>query len=177
MNSESRIVMVTGGARSGKSALAESMISRIPDHRIYIATAEAWDDEMTQRIKLHRDRRADGWTTLEEPIDLSGALARTDDGKTVRLIDCLTLWLSNVMAQGDPGPHVDALCAQLRAQHGPVVLVTNELGLGIVPDNALARKFRDQHGWMNQAIAGIADEVWMAVSGLSLRLKPQRETS
>ncbi|SMO50821.1 bifunctional adenosylcobinamide kinase/adenosylcobinamide-phosphate guanylyltransferase [Paracoccus laeviglucosivorans] len=167
-----RITMVTGGARSGKSSLAESIVSGIGGARIYIATAQAWDDEMTQRIKLHQDRR-DGWITIEEPLDLCGALQRTD-GQGVRLVDCLTLWLANL---GDgAGPQVEALCDALNRQKSPVVLVTNELGLGIVPENALARRFRDQHGWMNQSVARIADQVWMAVSGLPLRLKPQRET-
>ena len=91
----------------------------------------------------------------------------------MRLVDCLTLWLANIL-DSDPGPRVEALCATLGAQKSPVVLVTNELGLGIVPDNALARRFRDQHGWMNQAVAAVADQVWMAVSGLPLQLKPSR---
>ena len=172
MSSDTRITMVTGGARSGKSALAESLAARQPGPRIYIATAEAWDDEMTDRIARHRDQRGPGWQTVEEPRDLAGALARTD-GQGVRLVDCLTLWLSNMMAEGDPGPHVSALCQTLGTQHSPVVLVTNELGLGIVPENPLARRFRDEHGWMNQAIARVADEVWMAVSGLPLCLKSQ----
>ncbi|QFG37472.1 adenosylcobinamide kinase /adenosylcobinamide-phosphate guanylyltransferase [Paracoccus pantotrophus] len=176
MSKHPRITLVTGGARSGKSALAESLAAAHEGTRIYIATAEAWDDEMTQRIGLHRDRRGSGWQTVEEPRDLAGALARTD-GQGVRLVDCLTLWLSNLMAEGQPDPHIRALCRALDAQQDPVVLVTNELGLGIVPENALARRFRDEHGWMNQAVVAIADEVWMAVSGLPLRLKPQRGTS
>ncbi|MTH35195.1 bifunctional adenosylcobinamide kinase/adenosylcobinamide-phosphate guanylyltransferase [Paracoccus limosus] len=172
--------MVTGGARSGKSALAESIASRLGAARIYIATAEPGDGEMAERIALHRDRRGAGWQTVEEPLDLAGALARTE-GQGVRLVDCLTLWLANQMAQGadsqtDTGPAIKALCAALAATRSPVVLVTNELGLGIVPENALARRFRDAHGWMNQAVAAVADEVWMAVSGLPLRLKPERET-
>ncbi len=171
MSTDPRIIMVTGGARSGKSALAESIVARHQDPRIYIATAQAWDDEMTQRIGLHRDRRGAGWQTVEEPLDLAGALSRTD-GQGVRLVDCLTLWLSNVMAGAEPAPLIRALCQVLTAQKSPVVLVTNELGLGIVPENALARRFRDEHGWMNQAVAEVADEVWMAVSGLPLRLKP-----
>lgn len=184
MSKVSRIVMVTGGARSGKSALAEGLAQRLADEHthempagdrpplIYLATAEPWDDEMTRRIGLHRDRRGTGWTTIEEPRDLVGALARSD-GQGVRLVDCLTLWLSNILdADASPQDRVAALCATLRAQRSPVVLVTNELGLGIVPDNALARRFRDEHGWMNQAVAGLACEVWMAVSGLPLRLKP-----
>lgn len=174
MSHHSRIILVTGGARSGKSALAESLVSRLPGPRVYIATAEARDDEMTQRIALHRDRRGAGWQTVEEPLDLPGALAASD-GQGGRLVDCLTLWLSNAMMAGDPGAQVQALCAALRGQKSPVVLVTNELGLGIVPENALARRFRDEHGWMNQAVAALADEVWMAISGLPLRLKPERE--
>ncbi|RDW12473.1 bifunctional adenosylcobinamide kinase/adenosylcobinamide-phosphate guanylyltransferase [Paracoccus thiocyanatus] len=174
MNSQPRITLVTGGARSGKSALAETLAARHPGPRLYIATAEAWDDEMTQRIGQHRDRRGAAWQTVEEPLDLAGALRRTD-GQGVRLVDCLTLWLSNLMAAGDkPAQQVPALCQALAAQHSPVVLVTNELGLGIVPENALARRFRDEHGWMNQAAAAAADQVWMAVSGLPLCLKPQR---
>lgn len=171
MNPIARITMVTGGARSGKSSLAESIVCRHPGPRLYIATAQAWDEEMTQRIALHRTRR-NGWTTIEEPLDLPGILSRTD-GQGVRLVDCLTIWLANL---GDnPGPRVDALCDTLAVQQSPVVLVTNELGLGIVPENALARRFRDQHGWMNQAVAAIADQVWMAVSGLPLCLKPQKD--
>lgn len=164
--------MVTGGARSGKSALAEKLAFPGGEPAIYIATAEARDTEMTQRIALHRDRRGAGWQTVEEPRDLCGALARTD-GQGVRLVDCLTLWLANVI-EDDPDARIRALCATLGAQASPVVLVTNELGLGIVPENALARRFRDQHGWMNQAVANVADQVWMAVSGLPLQLKPSR---
>lgn len=169
---ESSIYLVTGGARSGKSALAERLVARLAQQAgtgaIYIATAQAYDDEMTQRIGLHRARRDAGWRTIEEPRDLARAL-NDSDGQGVRLVDCLTLWLANMEGRADVG----ALCASLRAQQSPVVLVTNELGQGIVPDNALARRFRDDHGWMNQAVADIATEVWMAVSGLPLRLKPQ----
>ncbi len=170
MERHGHITLVTGGARSGKSALAERLVLRHRLPRIYIATAEPRDGEMSERILEHRRRRGEGWTTVEEPLALDRAL-QGSDGQGVRLVDCLTLWLSNCMGAGD----IDGLCAVLRAQHSPVVLVTNELGQGIVPDNALARRFRDQHGWMNQAVAGIADEVWMAVSGQPLRLKPLRE--
>lgn len=165
------VTLVTGGARSGKSALAERLVARHCDlPKIYIATAEAGDAEMTSRIALHRQRRGAGWRTIEEPRDLAGALRRSD-GQGVRLVDCLTLWLSNCMGQADIGALRDELCRQ----SSPVVLVSNELGLGIVPQNALARKFRDDHGWMNQMVADIADEVWMAVSGQPLRLKPASE--
>lgn len=176
MGKVSRIIMVTGGARSGKSALAERLAAAEAGAAIYIATAEArGDDEMTQRIALHQDRRGSGWRTLEAPRELCAAL-RDTDGQGVRLVDCLTLWLANILDDADPRPRVEALCATLGAQTSPVVLVTNELGLGIVPANALARRFRDQHGWMNQAVAAVADQVWMAVSGLPLQLKPSRGT-
>ena len=128
--------------------------------------------EMARRIASHRDRRGPSWQTVEEALDLPGVLARTQG---VRLVDCLTLWLSNVMAAGDPEPAVAGLCAALARTPDPVVLVTNELGQGIVPENALARRFRDAHGLMNQSVAAVACEVWMAVSGLPLRLKPPRE--
>lgn len=172
MNPDRRIVLVTGGARSGKSALAETLAARIGGPRVYVATAQAWDDEMRQRIARHRKDRSPGWLTVEEPLELPGALARA---RGVRLVDCLTLWLSNLMAAGDPEPAVRALCAALAQDPGPVILVTNELGQGIVPENALARRFRDAHGLMNQSVAATATEVWMAVSGLPLRLKPSRE--
>ncbi|WP_410218052.1 bifunctional adenosylcobinamide kinase/adenosylcobinamide-phosphate guanylyltransferase [Paracoccus sp. (in: a-proteobacteria)] len=170
MMDRGHITLVTGGARSGKSALAERLAVQHAMPRIYIATAEARDNEMAERILRHQNVRGENWTTVEEPLDLCGALRRTD-GQGVRLVDCLTLWLSNCMGQAP----VEPLVMTLRQQHCPVVLVTNELGLGIVPDNALARRFRDDHGLMNQAVAAVADAVWMAVSGLPLRLKPSRE--
>ncbi len=168
MERKNSLFLVTGGARSGKSLLAERLVAHLGGPAIYIATAEAFDGEMTQRILLHQQRRDAGWRTVEEPRDLVGALNGCD-GQGVRLVDCLTLWLANLEGSAD----VAALGQCLRAQKSPVVLVTNELGLGIVPENRLARRFRDEHGLMNQAIAEIADEVWMAVSGLPLRLKPQ----
>ncbi|MDO5646362.1 bifunctional adenosylcobinamide kinase/adenosylcobinamide-phosphate guanylyltransferase [Paracoccus sp. (in: a-proteobacteria)] len=170
MKKQSHITMITGGARSGKSALAETMMRNHAGTRIYIATAQPWDDEMAARIALHQQRR-DGWRTIEEPRDLVGALDATD-GQGPRLIDCLTLWLSNCDGAAD----IDALTDALTRQASPVVLVTNELGQGIVPVNALARRFRDDHGRMNQAVAAVADQVWMAVSGLPLRLKPAQWT-
>lgn len=170
------IALVTGGARSGKSAQAEKLAhaqgARLGLPLIYIATAEPRDDEMADRIRLHQDRRGAGWKTVEEPRDLAGALRRTD-GQGVRLVDCLTLWLANAFEDAD----MAELCDTLRQQADPVILVTNELGQGIVPADAATRRFRDLHGWMNQAVAGIADEVWMAVCGLPLRLKPERNDS
>lgn len=170
MTHRGHITLVTGGARSGKSRLAERLVRRHPGPRIYIATAEPRDGEMRERILLHQQDRGEDWKTIEEPVDLLRAL-RDSDGRGIRLIDCLTLWLSNCMGRAD----FAALAMTLRQQSCPVVLVTNELGLGIVPDNALARRFRDDHGRMNQVVAETADEVWMAVSGLPLRLKPSNE--
>ncbi|WP_372799840.1 bifunctional adenosylcobinamide kinase/adenosylcobinamide-phosphate guanylyltransferase [Paracoccus seriniphilus] len=170
MTESGRIILVTGGARSGKSALAERLVARYSRPWTYIATAEPRDDEMRERIHAHQYRRGDSWSCIEEPTDLCRVL-RASDGKGVRLVDCLTLWLANCQGAAD----IRELVTTLRQQSCPVVLVTNELGQGIVPDNAMARAFRDQHGWMNQAVAEIAHEVWMAVSGQPLRLKPMRE--
>lgn len=170
MTTDSRIILVTGGARSGKSALAEGIVTRLGGPAVYIATAQALDREMAARIELHRQRRDGGWRTIEEPRDLVAAL-NGSDGQGVRLVDCLTLWLANSGEGAETAP----LIAALRRQSSPVVLVTNELGLGIVPADRATRRFRDEHGWMNQAVAAIADEVWMAVSGLPLRLKPERD--
>lgn len=164
------IVLVTGGARSGKSALAEKLTLRHGGSAVYIATAEARDDEMRDRITRHISQRGDRWQTVESPRDLSGALVETD-GQGPRLVDCLTLWLANC---GDDA-NVAGLVTTLRQQRDPVVLVTNELGQGIVPANAMARAFRDRHGWMNQAVAEVADQVWLAVSGQPLRVKPGRD--
>ncbi|RJE80066.1 bifunctional adenosylcobinamide kinase/adenosylcobinamide-phosphate guanylyltransferase [Paracoccus sp. JM45] len=170
MTDNRQIILVTGGARSGKSALAERLVARFEMPKIYIATAEPRDGEMGERILKHQQSRGNGWHTVEEPFDLAGALFATD-GQGVRLVDCLTLWMSNMMGQADIG----ALVMTLRQQSCPVVFVTNELGQGIVPDNALARRFRDDHGLMNQMIGDVADQVWMSVSGQPLRLKPAME--
>ncbi|CAM3147690.1 bifunctional adenosylcobinamide kinase/adenosylcobinamide-phosphate guanylyltransferase [Paracoccus nototheniae] len=170
MAGRGHITLVTGGARSGKSALAERLVARHAMPRLYLATAEARDGEMGERILQHQRSRGDGWQTIETPVDLAATL-RATDGQGVRLVDCLTLWLANMQGSADIG----ALIVTLRQQSCPVVLVTNELGQGIVPANALARRFRDDHGRMNQAVAEVADQVWMAVSGLPLRLKPLRE--
>lgn len=170
MTTRPLITLVTGGARSGKSDLAERLCRRHGMPLVYIATAEARDAEMAARIEAHQLSRGETWTTLEEPRDLSGALRRTD-GQGARLVDCLTLWMSNWMGQADPA----ALVVTLRQQSCPVILVTNELGQGIVPADALTRAFRDAHGRMNQTVAAAADEVWMSVSGQPLRLKPWRD--
>ena len=170
----SKIILVTGGARSGKSAIAERLIKQFGPHPIYIATAEPRDGEMAARIATHQARRGPEWATHNEPLALEGALAATD-GAGPRLVDCLTLWLSNMMLAGiDWDAAGLALAATLAEQTSPVILVTNEVGAGIVPDNKLARDFRDAAGLLNQRIASVSHEVYMAVSGLSLQLKPDR---
>jgi adenosylcobinamide kinase / adenosylcobinamide-phosphate guanylyltransferase len=163
--------LIVGGARSGKSRLAEKMcyISGLP--RSYIATAEAWDNEMRARIAQHITDRGADWTTIETPRDLVGALARA---KGVVLIDCATLWLTNVMlAEDDIDTETTRLIAALQAYPGPVIIVSNEVGWGIVPDNRLARDFRDAQGRLNQRLAEIADTVVGVMAGLPLVLKGQ----
>jgi adenosylcobinamide kinase/adenosylcobinamide-phosphate guanylyltransferase len=165
-------ILITGGARSGKSTLAERMTLSMGRPAIYIATAQAWDDEMTERIAQHRARRGPEWQTLAEPLDLVGAL-QGSDGAGPRLVDCITLWLTNVMlAERDWQAEVDALADAIARQRAPVIFVTNEVGSGIVPENALARSFRDAAGWTNQQLATTCDELWLCVSGHPLKVKP-----
>jgi len=165
------IILITGGARSGKSKRAEMRTRAFPGQPVYVATAEALDAEMEARIAKHRARRGTDWIEREVPLDLVAALVASDGGGA-RLVDCLTLWLSNLMhAERNWEHEVDALAATLRTLKSPVVLVTNEVGLGIVPDNALARSYRDAAGIMNQVIAAVADEVEFVVAGLPMKLK------
>jgi adenosylcobinamide kinase/adenosylcobinamide-phosphate guanylyltransferase len=165
------LTLVLGGARSGKSRYAESLIAAYPPPWLFVATAEPLDDEMQARIAVHRARRGAGWHAVEAPRDLAGALAKNAAGSAV-LVDCLTLWLSNLMlAEAD----IDAESARLETAltniAGPLVLVSNEVGFGIVPDNALARRFRDAQGRLNQRIAARADRVVLMVAGLPLVVK------
>ncbi|WP_027555393.1 bifunctional adenosylcobinamide kinase/adenosylcobinamide-phosphate guanylyltransferase [Bradyrhizobium sp. Cp5.3] len=165
------VILITGGARSGKSRRAEARTRSFPGQPVYIATAEALDAEMAERIALHRARRGTDWREREEPLDLVRALSETDGGGA-RLVDCLTLWLSNLLhAERDWSREVAELADALPRLKSPVVIVTNEVGLGIVPDNALARAFRDAAGIMNQTIAAVADEVEFVVAGLPMKLK------
>ena len=163
--------LVLGGARSGKSAFAETLAREASD-RVYLATATADDDEMRERIAHHRARRGADWRTIEEPLALVAALAREAQSGRAVLVDCLTLWLSNLM---HAERHVEAatqeLVACLREARGAVVLVSNEVGLGLVPDTLLGRRFRDAQGRLNQAVAGVADDVVFIAAGLPLWLK------
>ncbi len=165
------IILITGGARSGKSVRAEVRALSFPSKPIYIATAEALDAEMRERIERHRARRGSAWLERETPLELVTALFETDGGGA-RLVDCLTLWLSNLLHSGrDWTRETEGLADALARQKSPVVLVTNEVGLGIVPDNALARQFRDAAGMVNQMVARVADEVEFVVAGLPMRVK------
>ena len=165
------LTLVLGGARSGKSVHAETLVVAHPAPWRYIATAQAYDDEMVDRIALHRDRRGEGWTTVDAPLDLAGALRAVPDGHPV-LVDCLTLWLSNhLLAEHDLDAASSELEAVLAAPRGPWFVVSNEVGLGIVPDNRLARQFRDAAGRLNQRIAACADHVLFMVAGLPLKVK------
>lgn len=165
------LTLVLGGARSGKSRYAENLVEA-EGGGIYIATAQAWDSEMTERIATHRARRGDLWETLEAPTDLVGALSsKTCRGKAV-LVDCLTLWLSNLMmGHSDIEREVAMLTAMLPKLDARVVFVSNEVGLGIVPENAMARQFRDHAGNTHQRIAKIADRVVFVAAGLPMTMK------
>lgn len=167
-----RVMLVLGGARSGKSRFAEAAIERAAGRGLYLATATVEDPEMAARVAAHRARRGPHWLTVEEPLALAARLADLARDDRPILVDCLTLWLSNVMeAARDPAAEGERLAAALAALGGPVVLVANEVGLGIVPENALARAFRDHAGRLNQRVAAIADHVVFLAAGLPLVLK------
>ncbi len=164
--------MVIGGAASGKSAYAEGLIRQSGLEKIYIATAQAFDGEMEEKIARHRaDRAAHGWTTIEAPLHLGPALAGIGPDQAA-LLDCVTLWLSNQMlAEADWEAALDQLCNDLAAMPGPVVLVSNEVGAGIVPDTSLGRRFRNAQGRANQRLAALADQVVQVTAGLPQVLK------
>jgi adenosylcobinamide kinase/adenosylcobinamide-phosphate guanylyltransferase len=170
-----RLCFITGGARSGKSAYAERLASAVGGKRAYIATAQALDAEMAARIEKHRKDRGDAWDTFEEPLAVAELVRKLSDRYAVVLLDCVTLWLSNVMAHsGDDGVVVarsGELVASLREFAGTCIVVSNEVGLGIVPDNPMARKYRDFAGMLNQKMAGAADEVYFTASGIPVRIK------
>jgi adenosyl cobinamide kinase/adenosyl cobinamide phosphate guanylyltransferase len=170
MPSVPKITFVLGGARSGKSRYAESLIAMLPPPWIYVATAQAGDDEMAKRIAGHRARRGDKWRLIETPHGIAAALQKS--GAMPVLVDCLTLWLSNLMlAEIDIEAETIHLERALAAAAAPVVLIANEVGAGIVPDNPLGRRFRDAQGVLNQRIAALADRVVLVVAGLPLALK------
>lgn len=164
--------LVLGGARSGKSRLAEQLVEGSGRDPVYVATATAGDGEMTDRIARHRERRGERWRTVEEPVDLCGVLQDSASADNAVLVDCLTLWLTNLMLRdADIDSEIGRLVNLLPTLSGPVVLVSNEVGLGIVPENAMARAFRDHAGRLHQAVAGEAEQVLFVAAGLPLTLK------
>jgi adenosylcobinamide kinase/adenosylcobinamide-phosphate guanylyltransferase len=166
-----RLTLVLGGARSGKSRYAERLVTARPPPWLYLATAEAKDAEMAERIACHRAQRMAGWSTVEVPHDLAGAVLAAPAGAAI-LIDCLTLWLSNrLLAEADTEAETSRLETALGRRHEPIVLVANEVGCGIVPEHALARRFRDLQGRLNQRLAARADCVVLMVAGLPLFVK------
>ena len=165
-------ILVTGGARSGKSSFAEKRTKRLGSSLVYIATSEIIDSEIEKRVAEHQARRGSEWQTLHAPLKLTEALFETD-GKGPCLVDCLTIWLNNLIFHNeDTVVATKELIKVLEQRSDPVVFVTNEVGSGIVPENALARRFRDEAGRMNQIISQVADEVYVSISGIPLQIKP-----
>jgi adenosylcobinamide kinase / adenosylcobinamide-phosphate guanylyltransferase len=168
-----RSLLVLGGARSGKSAYAQRLAEAYGPERLYLATAAPGDDEMAARIARHQADRGRGWTTLEEPLEVAGALAIEARPGRVVVVDCLTLWLANLMMGGrDPAPAVAKLAHAIEALAGPAILISNEVGMGIVPDHKLGREFRDWQGQTNREIARACDAAILIAAGLPLQLKP-----
>lgn len=175
--SKGRIVLVIGGARSGKSSFALRSADSINGKKAYIATAQAFDSEMEQRIQRHKNERPDDWSTIEEPLNIASAIGEAINRYDVVLIDCLTLWLSNLMHAGrDIDKEIDRFvnflkAPELRQDKYELFLVSNEVGMGIVPENSLSRQFRDFAGILNQKVAQAADEVYLMAAGIATRIK------
>ena len=181
-----KIILVTGGARSGKSRFAEQYIARVGQHIGYIATAEVYDEEMAFRVKLHRQRRPTEWKTYEAPLDAHNALREAGRECDAVLFDCLTLYMSNILCSLDSiadshqnyslaKEKLDALIKQAKSNQGTTVFVTNEVGSGIVPGEHLSREYRDIAGIANQWMARVADEVYLVVCGLAVNIKKLAE--
>ena len=170
-----RIIFITGGARSGKSRFAEELARQFQGSRAYLATAQALDEEMAERISRHQKNRAADWQTLEEPLNAPDRIEAEGNRFDLILLDCLTLWVSNLMMTGRKEEEIlgegDRLVQACRGARGSIILVGNEVGLGIVPDNAQARMFRDLSGLIQQKVAREADEVYFLVSGIAQRIK------
>jgi adenosylcobinamide kinase / adenosylcobinamide-phosphate guanylyltransferase len=171
---KNKLILITGGARSGKSSFALREASKIPGAKAYIATAEGFDDEMRDRIETHKKQRAKDWDTFEEPARIVEVIKEMNGKYSSIIIDCLTLWLSNIMSVNtDVLDEIEKLALALRdaSSLSYIYVVTNEVGMGIVPDNELARRFRDMAGLLNQRVAEYADEVYLLVSGIPLKVK------
>ena len=171
----SKVILITGGQRSGKSSYAEEMALSLSDYPVYMATARVWDEEFLERVKRHQERRGPQWTNIEEPIYLS----EHDLSGRVVVVDCITLWLSNFFfLQRENDIDIDLALAdakaefdRLTAQDATFIFVTNEIGSGGVSENAVQRRFTDLQGWMNQYVAQHADEVVLMVSGIAMKIK------
>ncbi len=165
-------VLVLGGARSGKSTFAERLVAETGLSRHYIATGRAFDDEMRQRIAKHREDRGKGWETHEEPLALAARIADVAREDRAVLVDCLTLWVTNLMLEErDIAAEFAGLAEAIKAAPGRMVFVSNEVGLGIVPDNRMAREFRDHAGRLHQQVAALVPEVYFIAAGLPLKMK------
>jgi adenosylcobinamide kinase/adenosylcobinamide-phosphate guanylyltransferase len=169
-----RVTLVLGGARSGKSRYAEGLLAPFAD-KAYLATATAGDGEMEKRIADHRARRGEGWTTIEEPLEIADVIAREGEAGRPLLVDCLTLWAMNFVTAGrDGGAEVTKLFEALKRTPGPVVMVSNEIGLGVIPENQLSRLFVDLQGQVNQLAAQAASRVVFVAAGLPLIMKDEQ---
>lgn len=169
--------LILGGARSGKSAYAEQLALSANLHPVYIATAQPHDDEMANRITIHQNRRGSEWTTIEQPLELCDALKDAAKASNIILVDCLTLWLSNLMmAKRNIEEETANLTALMPTLGAPVIFVSNEVGMGLVPETAIGREFRDHQGKLNQAVAKAADTVSFIAAGYPITLKAPSTT-
>jgi adenosylcobinamide kinase/adenosylcobinamide-phosphate guanylyltransferase len=170
-----RIVFITGGARSGKSEFALKTAEKMGKKKAYIATAESLDDEMRDRIEMHRKQRGNEWHTIEEPRNLAKVFKSLQSGYDIAIVDCLTLWISNLMGDGLTDEAIlkkaDTISNTVDKVKCSIIFVSNEVGMGIVPENPLARRFRDVAGKVNQTIASISDEVYYMVAGIPVKIK------
>ncbi|BBO74477.1 adenosylcobinamide kinase/adenosylcobinamide phosphate guanyltransferase [Desulfosarcina widdelii] len=169
-------ILILGGCRSGKSSQALQLAENMGPRRIFVATCVPHDKEMQRRVDLHRHERGDSWTTREVPLDLAGTIRKTGSSADVMLVDCLTLWLSNLLMENDDEARIKESIRDLAQAVGSaacgVILVSNEVGAGIVPENRLARHYRDLAGWTNQAMAAVCDRVVWTVAGIPVTIKP-----
>lgn len=173
-STDKEIILVLGGARSGKSSWALRYAEEAYKSYLFLATAEIRDDEMAERVRLHKASRGPEWRLVEEPLDIAQVLQEESSRADVVLIDCMTIWLSNILLQKGReavGLYQDRLMEALTRKRGSVILVSNEVGTGIVPEHALGREFRDLAGMLNQKLAAMADKVVMTVAGIPLHIK------
>jgi adenosylcobinamide kinase/adenosylcobinamide-phosphate guanylyltransferase len=172
---DSKLILITGGCRSGKSQYALDYANRHFSKKIYLATSEVLDDEMIQRVEAHKRLRGPEWLTIEEPVEIVDRIKQYSDNAEIILLDCLTLWLSNLLLRGNNDlkmtEAVEGLVHSLQERRISMIIVSNEVGMGIVPADPLSRRFRDLSGMANQKIAGVADAVVFMVSGMPLFLK------